>query len=357
MTKKSRRRIKHSPKTVRLDLTTRKFITKTVVQAIKMISQKNHRLIEASRDHPQISGFVEHKQIRILMVSFMTGDTLWQIEQMIAEQLRLLSKELVAIKAFQSFSSALHQLNPDLLLVVGNEEPLSGSDLDAIRAASVKKAIWLSDGPATSVATAELALLFDYVFTQNSLHIPFYQQSGCKSVFYLPFASNRSQFTPRSVNEAYRSDLLLLGDVSTSGKDYAEIIKHVFPLRKVFACGSGWEHYPELTVLQPDTELLPYYNGAEIIIHWGSLPNRMFDIAACGAFQLAEAHPNIYEYMKPGEDIVTFHSAKELLEKLHYYSNHAEAKRAVASRSLWNSTYDYSFLQLTTKLLHIVFNR
>lgn len=322
-----------------------------------MMPQQNYRLPESNSDHPQISSFVEHKQIRILMVSFMAGDTMWQIEQMIAEQLRLLAKELVAIKAFQSFSSALHQLNPDLLLVVGNEEPLSSNDLDAIRAASVKKAIWLSDGPATSNSTAELALLFDYVFTQNSLHIPFYQHSGCRSVFYLPFAANRSHFNPRPADEAYRSDLLLLGDVSASGKDYAETIKHLFPLKKVIAYGSGWEVYPELTVLPTDIEPLPYYNGSEIIIHWGSPPNRLFDIAACGAFQLAEAHPNIYEYMKPGEDIVTFHTAKELLEKLHYYSNHPDAKRAVASRSLWNSTYDYSFLQMTTKLLHIVFNR
>lgn len=104
-----------------------------------MMPQQNYRLPESNSDHPQISSFVEHKQIRILMVSFMAGDTMWQIEQMIAEQLRLLAKELVAIKAFQSFSSALHQLNPDLLLVVGNEEPLSSNDLDAIRAASVKK--------------------------------------------------------------------------------------------------------------------------------------------------------------------------------------------------------------------------
>ncbi|MNW67376.1 hypothetical protein D3C74_459570 [compost metagenome] len=60
--------------------------------------------------------------------------------------------------------------------------------------------------------------------------------------------------------------------------------------------------------------------------------------------------------MNPGEDIVIFHTPDELLEKLHFYSSHADAKRAIASRALWKSTYDYSFLQMANKLLHTVFN-
>ncbi|WP_236331395.1 glycosyltransferase family protein [Paenibacillus auburnensis] len=311
---------------------------------------------EARRELPSISGFVDHKQIRILMVSSLTGESMWQVEQMIAEQFRLLAKELVSIKAFQSFSSALVQLNPDLLLVVGNEESFSGTDLEIIRKAPLKKAIWLSDGSFTSESTARLAALFDYVFTQNTLHIPFYQHSGCKNVRYLPFAADRSLFSPRSVNAEYKSYLLLLGDARGAGKEYAEKIKHLFTIKKVAAAGIGWEEYPGLKVLAPDTELQDYYNGAELVIHWGGPAAKFFDIAACGVFQLAEGHPNIYEYMNPGEDIVIFHTADELLEKLHYYSSHADAKRAIASRALWKSTYDYSFLQMASKLLHTIFN-
>lgn len=170
MIKKNRHRLKNSSKTVRLHPKTRMLIAKTVVRALK---DMNNQQPEVPGSLPQISGIMEHKQIRILMVSSMTGESLWQAEQMIAEQFRLLVKELVAIKAFQSFSSALNQLNPDLLLVVGNAEPFSDSDLEVIRKAASKKAIWLADGPFTSESTARMAALFDYVFTQNTLHIPF----------------------------------------------------------------------------------------------------------------------------------------------------------------------------------------
>lgn len=110
-------------------------------------------------------------------------------------------------------------------------------------------------------------------------------------------------------------------------------------------------------MLPEGAELQDYYNGAELIIHWGGPPGRALDIAACGAFQLAEAHPNIYQHMNPGEDIITFHTADELLEKLHHYTSHVDAKRAVASRALWKSTYDYSFLQMADKLIYTVFHR
>lgn len=356
MIRKKKPRSGNTGKTVRLHPNTRMLIAKTVVRALQEMNT-NIRQPEARNELPQISGFVEHKQIRILMVSSMTGESLWQVEQMIAEQFRLLVKELVAIKAFQSFTAALHQHNPDLLLVVGNEESFSETDLESIRKSALKKAIWLSDGLFTSESTARLAAMFDYVFTQNTLHIPFYQHSGCKEVHFLPYAADRSLFFPKSVASQYKSDLFLLGNPSAAGKEYIEKIKHVFHIKKVTAAGIGWEEYPGLMVLPPDTELQDYYNGAELIIHWGGPPAKTFDIAACGVFQLAEGHPNIYEYMNPGEDIVTFHSPDELLEKLHFYSNHSDAKRAIASRALWKSTYDYSFLQMAIKLLHTVFNR
>lgn len=342
-------------------------IANTVIHALKAMNTEHQQLEEAARHQeleqaahnpvPQVAHRVEPQNMRILMVSSLEGDSLWRFEQLIAEQFRLLAKELVSIKAYQNFSAELLQLNPDLLLVVGNSEPLAESDLDIIRRAPLKKAIWLMDSTLTSESAGQQAALFDYVFTQNTLFIPFYRHCGCKEVHYLPFAADRSIFTPSYVNEDCRSDILLLGDPQGYSLAYIQEIRHVFHMQKVYASGTGWEAFPELSVLPPDAGLPEYYNGAEIIIHWGHSQTTIFDIAACGAFQLAETHPNVYEYMSPGEDIVTFHTPNELLEKLHYYLTHPESKRSIASRALWKSTYDYSFLQMAAKLLYTVSNR
>lgn len=353
MNKKIKHRIKPACKTIRLHPRSRRLIAHTVVRALKNINIQQQKSPAAL---PQPARAVEFKTLRILIVSTMSGEELWQSEQLIADQFRLLTKEVVAIKAFQSFSTALVQLNPDLLLVVGSDTHLSDNDLEVIRRAPLKKAIWLTDSSRTSGSTGHLAALFNYVFTQNMYHIPFYQHSGSKYVSYLPFAADPNLFAPKYANEACRCDLLLLGDVFQAGTTYFQELTPLLRGCKIYAAGKGWEEYPEISLLPPDTELQDYYNGAEIIIHWGQPPLRAFQIASCGAVQLAEDHPNLYAYMNPGEDIITFHTGQELCEKLSYYRTHPESARAVATRALWRSTYDYSFMQMAAKLLHTVFN-
>lgn len=349
MNKKAKRRIR----TIRLHPRSRKLIAHTVIRALKNINIKQQ---QSSANLPQPARAVEFKKLRILLVSSMSGEELWQTEQLIADQFRLLTQEVVAIKAFQSFSTALAQLNPDLLLVVGSDTDFSDNDLEVIRKASLKKAIWLTDSSGTSSSTGHLAALFNYVFTQNMYHIPFYQHSGSSSVIYLPFAADRNLFNPKYADDACRCDLLLLGDALPAGITYLQELSPLLSGCKVYAAGKGWEEYPEITLVPPGTELQNYYNGAEIIIHWGQPPLRAFQIASCGAAQLAEDHPNLYAYMDPGEDIITFHSGQDLCEKFSYYRNHPESARAVATRALWRSTYDYSFMQMAAKLLHCVFN-
>ncbi|WP_187355268.1 glycosyltransferase family protein [Paenibacillus tengchongensis] len=299
---------------------------------------------------------VDYKTKRLLLVSPMHRDDLWTVEQSIAEEFRRLLYEVTSIKAYCGFSSMLKQLQPDLLLLIGSAGDFTDSDLDIIRSSSAVKAIWMDDGLSIDESALHLAALFPYVFTQNVQYIPFYRHLGCRQVTCLPFAADRSRFCPMAVEEEFRCDILLLGDFHPRGKEYYETIRHIFGFKKGYVCGAGWESLPELTALPAAAELQGYYNGAEIIIHWGQPASVLYDIAACGTFQLAEAHPNVYEYMHPGDDMIAFHTASELLEKLHYYSTNAEYKRAVASRALWRSTYDYSHLQMALKLLCSVFN-
>ncbi|WP_162551309.1 glycosyltransferase family protein [Paenibacillus tepidiphilus] len=310
-----------------------------------------------SQPMAQGAGAVDYKTKRVLLVAPLQSEELWPVEQMIAEQLRHLVHEVISLKAYPGFAAALEQFQPDLLLLIGSAGDFTDSDLERVRCGNAVRAIWMSDGESTDESALRLAAMFPYVFTQNVQYIPFYRHPGCRQVSCLPFAADRTRFYPMAVEEEFRSEILLLGDNRPHGRDYVDTIRHVFGFREGMVSGTGWEAYPELTVLPPETDLQKYYNGAGIIIHWGQPASVLYDIAACGAFQLAEAHPNIYEYMHPGEDVIPFHTAQELLEKLHVYSTDPERKRAVASRALWRSTYDYSCLQMALKLLYTVFHR
>lgn len=66
-------------------------------------------------------------------------------------------------------------------------------------------------------------------------------------------------------------------------------------------------------------------------IHSG-IPLRVLDIMACGGFVLTNIQPEIAEFFREGEEIATFRSLEECMEKIQYYlENDAERERIAAA--------------------------
>ncbi|WP_028552237.1 CgeB family protein [Paenibacillus sp. UNC451MF] len=299
---------------------------------------------------------VVKKQMKVLIVSTLSGETAWQTDLVITEQFRHLVKEVVSVKANYNLSEAIYQMKPDLLLVLGNQELLSNENRMILKTTPVKKAIWLTDDTEMIEAIRHAASVFDCVFTQNAVNIPLYQYVGCKQVIYLPFAAERSIFYPQQVEDSCRSDILFIGDASISRNELIQSVLELVESKKVLAIGAGWEKYDQVMRVQRDSGLREYYNGAEIIINWQSSQRQVLEIAACGTFQLVEDHPNLYGYTSPDEDIIAFRNAGELTKKLQHYLTQADQRRIVATKALLGSKYDYSYLQMVIKLLDAVLN-
>lgn len=65
-------------------------------------------------------------------------------------------------------------------------------------------------------------------------------------------------------------------------------------------------------------------------IHSG-IPLRVLDIMACGGFVLTNRQPEIAEYFADGQEIVTFRSLEECIDKITYYLEHDEERQAIAA--------------------------
>lgn len=65
-------------------------------------------------------------------------------------------------------------------------------------------------------------------------------------------------------------------------------------------------------------------------IHSG-ISLRVLDIMACGGFVLTNRQPEITEYFKNGQEIVTFGSVEECLDKITYYLRHEEERQMIAN--------------------------
>lgn len=57
---------------------------------------------------------------------------------------------------------------------------------------------------------------------------------------------------------------------------------------------------------------------------------RLFEATGVGAFLLTDYKPNIAEYFEPGSEVETFRSPGEMLEKIEYYLDRPEERRAIA---------------------------
>lgn len=65
-------------------------------------------------------------------------------------------------------------------------------------------------------------------------------------------------------------------------------------------------------------------------IHSG-IPLRVLDIMVCGGFVLTNRQPEITEYFGDAQEIVTFGSMEECLDKITYYLEYEEERRAIAT--------------------------
>lgn len=82
-------------------------------------------------------------------------------------------------------------------------------------------------------------------------------------------------------------------------------------------------------------------NGVIDIGQGQSANMRLFEIAGTGSFQLMEHHDNA-PYFEPGVEIETYRGKDELMEKIFYYLDHPEERRAIAKRGQERCLRDYS---------------
>ncbi|OZB91854.1 DUF3880 domain-containing protein [Paenibacillus sp. XY044] len=306
----------------------------------------------------EAAGPVDTKQMNVLVRSLLLEDSHWHTEQSILDGLRLVTKVAAPVKHLYNLPAGLTGIPFDLLLVLGNPDanffdewqdpPLPGSPV---------KAVWLADAAAPADQLSSIADAFDLVFTQNINHIPLYRYMGCRHVFYLPFAADHSVYLPKTVNSAYQSDILFIGNADPRIREMFAELEPLLSDKKVFAMGLGWQPEDGVTCVRPLADLQDYYNGASVIIYAQPEPGQVLAIAACGGFLLAENEPNLYDYMRPDEDVVIFRSAGDLQEKLQYYMERPELMRYVSTNALYGSKYRNSCLQMVLKLLHLAARR
>ncbi|MCK5104067.1 MAG: glycosyltransferase, partial [Cyclobacteriaceae bacterium] len=81
---------------------------------------------------------------------------------------------------------------------------------------------------------------------------------------------------------------------------------------------------------------------------------RIFEATGSGCFLLTEYHDNLQEYFRPGVEIETFRNEKELTEKIYYYLDNPEERKAIARRGQERCLREYSMAKRASEFDHII---
>jgi len=82
------------------------------------------------------------------------------------------------------------------------------------------------------------------------------------------------------------------------------------------------------------------------------IKGRNFEIPGCGAFQLSEYAEGIDEYLECDKEIVCFSSTPEMIEKIFYYLEHEDERKAIADAGYRRAIHDHTYERRFHDLFH-----
>ncbi|MFB3883110.1 MAG: glycosyltransferase [Armatimonadota bacterium] len=132
--------------------------------------------------------------------------------------------------------------------------------------------------------------------------------------------------------------------VANSRKVMRRMMKDLLPTSHDLAVyGTMWENLIDSRYLRanhyPNHFLRQLYGNCAIVLndHWddmrdrGFISNRLFDAAACDAFIISDEVAGLREVF--GEAIVTYHDSEDLKQKISFYLDHPDERRALGKQA------------------------
>ena len=226
------------------------------------------------------------------------------------------------------------RVRPDLL-IVNQGTVLALATLDRLRDQGVRCVNWFSDYPAEFDSGLRLADAYDSFFLASSYAAERHREAGRKHSFWLPFGCDPESHHPDLTDSpTARRGPVDVPEVVFVGSHYPErqVLLRFLRGLPVGIWGPGWERAADDPVLRPMIRggaLRPgawrrLYARARVVvnIHYGAFgpiessgdlaSTRVFEILACGAFQVVNTQGDVLRLFRDGEHLSVFAGGGDL---------------------------------------------
>ncbi|WP_178021041.1 glycosyltransferase [uncultured Paenibacillus sp.] len=321
------------------------------------------------------------RKVKVLYVSSGKGFPYSPLDEAVTSTLRALTTEMIAAVPGDPIADLAAQHKPDLLLALDGLE-LPAEHVDAVRAMGIPTAVWFTDDPYYTDLTIPLSSHYDYVFTLERNCVEPYRTAGCSHVHYLPFAAFPGHYRPTLIPSPHRRNLSFIGSAYWNRVIYLQPVLPALMEQGLMINGIWWDRLPEFPAYADRIELGKWmgpmetaevYSGSKIVLNLhrspfeedvnnnqagipAASPNpRTFEISACATLQLVDARDDLTSFYLPGEEIETFSSPEELVDKVRYYLTHEEERREIALRALDRTLREHTYANRLDQLLSVIF--
>ena len=262
----------------------------------------------------------------------------------------------------QSILAKVETFEPDLVLAMA-QAPLNHQALKRLRRDGVTTAMWFVEDHRLFTYWKSFAPFYDiFAVIQKEPFLSDLKAIGQPNGLYLPLAAlpgfhHPMELTPME-RRKFGSDISFMGAGYPNRRvAFRELVSRDFKL-----WGTDWDgdHVLEPLVQMQGARVSPeecvkIFNAtrinlnlhssiqAEELVTLGDFVNpRTFELAACGAFQLVDQR-TLLEEAFADDELATFTSMAELLEKIDYYLERPEECQAIAGRARARALKDHTY--------------
>jgi spore maturation protein CgeB len=232
----------------------------------------------------------------------------------------------------------------DLFLTLYGFE-LSAQTLGLLKNRGITSACWWLNDPTQIERSCEKAGLYDRYFTNAAGSVASYAQRGVVA-YHLPTACAPELHRPVGAQRRYACDICFAGDWSPVRERLVESLVGRFNIRVFGPWGKKLApHSPIRKVLTDGffspQQMVAMFSSSKIVLNlhswygcysYGTNP-RLFEAAACGAFQLSDWKEEIDQYFEEGKSIVTYRQIEDVPELVEEYLKKDELRQQIASRA------------------------
>lgn len=187
----------------------------------------------------------------------------------------------------------------------------------------------------------------DYFVTNDIEAVVKYRELGAwatqATCTALPVACDWS-----NVEEKY--DVSFVGSIRADREQYIKVLKdrnipiHLF--------GAGWGRFV------PYEEMVDIFEASKINLNFSKtykykklgIKARVFEVCLAGGFLLTEYVLGIENYFEIDKEIVCFRNPEEMIDKIIYYLNHDEERRAIAQAGWKKATSEYTSFHIMSRV-------